>query len=105
MTLMFIIKNGKTCSASHRQDSESHRNAPQKAPSWRKNPALTSITVPKVWTDPSKSYDLEEQGSIGASHEKLAPRAGVGEGAAGDWAMAEQFFLLSLLSTLSPFFS
>lgn len=68
-----------------------------------KNPALTSSTVPKVWTDPSKSYDLEEQGSIGASPGKLAPRAGVGEGAAGDWAVAEQFFLLSLLSRLSPF--
>lgn len=103
MTLTFIIKNGKTCYARHRQDSEPHRNAPQKAPSWRKNPALTSSTVPKVWTDPSKSYDLEEQGSIGASLGRLAPRAGVGEGAARVWAMAEQFFLLRLLSRLSPF--
>lgn len=103
MILTFIIKNGKTSSARHRQNSEPHRNAPQKAPSWRKNPALTSSTVPKVWTDPSKSYDLEEQGSIGASHGKLAPRAEVGEGAARDWAMAEQFFLLNLPRRLSPF--
>ena len=103
MTLIFIIKNGKALSAKHRQNLEPHRNAPQKAPSWRKNPALTSSTIPKVWTDPSKSYDLGEQGSIGASLGKLAPRPGGGEGAARDWALAEQFFLLSLPSRLSPF--